>query len=691
MTEGPFDRLHPAIRHHVVNSLGWSTLRPTQLAAIDPILQGRDCLLLAPTAGGKTEAAVIPVLSRMLAEPWQGLSVLYVCPIKALLNNLEQRLSRYAALVGRRVQVWHGDVSQSSKARASREQPDLLLTTPESLEAMLISLRVDRPAWFGNLRAVVVDELHAFAGDDRGWHLRAVLRRIDAYLPRPMQRIGLTATVGNPRGLLDWLTGHQDGVQVGEATVTMDADVVIDYVGGLDNAVTVLARLHRGSKRLVFCDSRSKVEQAAAGLRALGVRTFVSHSSLSAADRREAERAFAEEPDCVIVATSTLELGIDVGDLDHVIQIDAPGSVSSFLQRMGRTGRRSGSRRNCTFLATSEAALLRACAIVSLWRAACIEPVIAPPEPWHLVAQQAMALLLESGGIGRAALTERLSALFPELDRAGIDAVLAHMLATDVLVDIDAILAFGQHGEREYGRRHFVDLVSSFDSPPVLVVRYGAAELGWIDPMSVLRRPGADADEPLVLSLGGRGWTVVSIDWPRATAWVEPAKAAGRSRWSGSARPTPFAMAQAIKTTLAADEPLAALSRRGREQMERIRSTMPAVEEAATLVAWLGAGEERWWTFAGERINAMLRGRLMPGSVDRVDALGLDLSRPLAWRDAGAPDHDESLAVAAFRAVEPKFAGCLPDEVARRMAVARWADTADLQRVLQARVVTIGV
>jgi ATP-dependent Lhr-like helicase len=217
-----------------------------------------------------------------------------------------------------------------------------------SLEGMLISPRVDRPAWFGNLRAVVVDELHAFAGDDQGWHLRAVLRRIDAYLQRPMQRIGLTATVGNPEELLDWLVGHFDGVQVGEASVSTDADVTVDYVGDLQNAVTVIARLHRGSKRLVFCDSRSKVEAVAAGLRDHGVRTFVSHSSLSAAERREAERAFSEEPDCVIVATRTLELGIDVGDLDHVLQLDTPSTVSCFLQRMGRTGHRPGSRRNCT-------------------------------------------------------------------------------------------------------------------------------------------------------------------------------------------------------------------------------------------------------------------------------------------------------------------------------------------------------
>src|ERR1035438_1186399 len=138
-----FDRLHPSIQHHVVNSMGWRELRPLQQEAVDPILDGNSCLLIAPTAGGKTEAAVLPILSRMLSESWQGLSVLYVCPIRALLNDLELRLSFYAALVGRTCGLWHGDVAQASKSRTLAEPPDILLTTPESLEALLISRRTE--------------------------------------------------------------------------------------------------------------------------------------------------------------------------------------------------------------------------------------------------------------------------------------------------------------------------------------------------------------------------------------------------------------------------------------------------------------------------------------------------------------------------------------------------------------------
>src|SRR5690606_15618736 len=235
----------------------------------------------------------------------------------------------------------------------------------------------------------------AFAGDDRGWHLRSVLHRLDQYLERPLQRIGLSATVSNPSELLAWWAPIGSGSVVGSASVSTDADVTIDHVGSLENAATVIARLHRGEKRLVFCDSRSSAEQLSSMLRSKEIRTFISHASLSLSERRQAEAAFTEEKDCVIVATSTLELGIDVGDLDRVIQVDSPSSVSSFLQRMGRTGRRTGSRRNCLFLTTSDNAFMLALGVTRKWSEAWVEAAAPPPEPWHIVAQQAMAAVLE--------------------------------------------------------------------------------------------------------------------------------------------------------------------------------------------------------------------------------------------------------------------------------------------------------
>ncbi len=206
-----FDILDPVLQHHVVNSLGWPGLRPLQDEAAEPIVGGSDAILLAPTAGGKTEAAMFPLLTRMQTEHWTGISVLYICPLKALLNNLQPRLAEYAAWLGRGAMTWHGDVAQSVRGRIKRDRPDILLTTPESLESMLVSENVDAAQLLGGVQAVVVDEVHAFAGDDRGWHLLAVLARLESLLGRKLQRVGMSATVGNPDELLGgWLQGRAE-------------------------------------------------------------------------------------------------------------------------------------------------------------------------------------------------------------------------------------------------------------------------------------------------------------------------------------------------------------------------------------------------------------------------------------------------------------------------------------------------
>jgi ATP-dependent helicase Lhr and Lhr-like helicase len=198
----PLAGLHPTLAHNLVATLGWTTLRPLQQDAIKPVVRGDDALLLAPTAGGKTEAAVFPVLTRMSAEGWTGLSVLYLCPLKALLNNLLPRLEVYGGWTGRRVALWHGDTAASRRKSILTGPPDLLLTTPESLESMLVSVNVDHYRLFADLQAVIVDEVHAFGSGDRGWHLLAVLERLSRIAGRPLQRIGLSASVGNPNELL---------------------------------------------------------------------------------------------------------------------------------------------------------------------------------------------------------------------------------------------------------------------------------------------------------------------------------------------------------------------------------------------------------------------------------------------------------------------------------------------------------
>ncbi len=193
------DALHPVVAHHVVNTLQWPGLRPLQATAVEPILGGLDALLLAPTAGGKTEAAMFPLLSRMAGEGWSGTSLLYVCPLRALLEqSVALVLQGYAGWPGRTAAVWHGDTGSSRRARTTRrERPDVLLTTPESLESMLVSTLVDAQRFFADLRAIVVDEVHAFAGDDRGWHLFACRRTTRAL--SPATRYSVSGAVGDRR------------------------------------------------------------------------------------------------------------------------------------------------------------------------------------------------------------------------------------------------------------------------------------------------------------------------------------------------------------------------------------------------------------------------------------------------------------------------------------------------------------
>lgn len=683
MSVEAFERLHGALQYHIVNSMGWTGLRSTQADAVEPILGGKHCLILAPTAGGKTEAAAIPVLSRMATEEWPGPSVIYVCPIKALLNNLESRLSRYAGFVGRTVQVWHGDVGQGAKSRAKRVAPDVVLTTPESLEGMLISTKVDRPSWFGNVRAIIVDELHAFAGDDRGWHLRAVTKRIEAYARQPIQRIGLSATVGNPDELLEWFAGSGERQIVGSSSVSTDADVTIDHVGTMANAATVISRLHRGAKRLVFCDSRSKVEELAVALRALNTRTFVSHSSLSASERKLAETAFAEEQDCVIVATSTLELGIDVGDLDHVIQIDSPSTVSSFLQRMGRTGRRSGSRRNCLFLTTSDEAFLLACAITTLWRDKYVEHIKPPPMPWHIVAQQLMALVLEKPGIPAHEAVGMGQRQFPELDEKTVATVFDFMVAKGILLVTSGLASMGPEGERLYGRGHFLDLLSAFASPMVLAAKYGATELGYVDPMAVQRQ----RERPTVLLLGGRSWKVTGVDWSRRTVSVEPTEDRGKSRWLGTSRWLGFEVCQAMRRVLSneGDADLG-LSRRGAQQLSEVRELITAPErQGSMLLEHMASGRLRWWTFAGGAVNSAIALRFEDAGSVRVDDLwieanpGTSMTSVVKW-----PVHPVAREAFVLNLVERsdlKFSDCLTAELLVEVVASRSLDEENLSRL----------
>lgn len=677
----PFEQLHPGVQYHLANTLRWSGLRPTQADAVEPILAGRDALVLAPTAGGKTEAAMFPVLSRMAIEDWQGVSVLYVCPLRALLNNLQPRIQSYAAWLGRSAAVWHGDVGQSQRQRILVDQPDILLTTPESLESMLVSSKVEARTLFAGLRAVVVDEIHAFAGDDRGWHLLAVLERLSRLAGRELQRIGLSATVGNPDELLSWLQGssrERDATVVApDAGTPAVPDITVDYVGSLANAAKVIASLHSGEKRLVFVDSRRQAEELGSELRERGIDTYLSHSSLSAQERRRSEAAFTDARDTVIVATSTLELGIDIGDLDRVIQFGSTRTVASFLQRLGRTGRRTGSTRNCLFLCVDDDSVLLAAGMLKRWADGWVEPIEPPLHPRHIAAQQLMALCLQEHRIGAGEWAQWWGDL-PVFDEHAPE-IVQYLVSQGYFEPDGPFLQIGTEAERRFGRRYFSDLTAVFTAPPEFLVLAGRVEVGTIGTDLLTEQ----VEGPRLLLLGGRSWVVTHVDWERRRSYVEPADGGGKAKWSGTPGGLSYDITRGMRAVLLGSLPAGVtFTARATKVLDELAAGYAEVVSEDSLIVRLpddSAG--RWWTWAGTAANRSLQASL-PSVIDprqRIDEKSVRLIAGVTVQEfsaaiAGVQWRDPGVDPGALRGL--KFSAALPTELAVQTVAARLGDVA---------------
>lgn len=675
-----FERLTPALQYQIANTLGFQSLREVQHLTIDAVLDGDNCVVLAPTAGGKTEAAFFPILSAMDAGDWKPVSVLYLSPIRALLNNQDARVARYAETMGRRSFTWHGDTGQPARKRFLKDPADILLTTPESLEAMLMSAKVPAARLFAGLRAVIIDEVHAFAADDRGAHLAALMERLVKFCGTDVQRIGLSATVGNPGEILTWLQGSskRGGKVVTPSKPKVEPDLTLDYVGSLSNAAQLIAQMHRGKKRLVFVDSRERTEELATALRGLEVDTFLIHGSLAVGERKDAERAFAERQNCVIVATSALELGIDVGDLDHVLQLDAPGSVASFLQRMGRTGRREGTKPNCTFLATEKKRLVQAAALLRLYKSGFVEPIRPSRRAFHILAHQIMALTIQREGIRRGEWFAWLEGATPFAgmtadDRTG---VVDHMVSKEILVDQDGVLALGPVGEKTYGKRNFLELYAVFSTPRDIVVAWGQQQIGMVE-ASFLDHLQSAAGRA-AFSLAGRPWEIVHIDWRKGMCDVRPSDAAAAPRWGGGGRFLSYELMQAVREVLVSDTLDAWWSQRAVAAIEERRGEHTfLLEEPSPIIT--DADGTRWWSFAGGSANLLLA-RLIESELGGTCAVtneyltwktdGRDTTATLAalvrrLAAEGRPSADDGLrfaSAAAARLRLSKFEPCLPQQ-----------------------------
>ncbi|MDY6786097.1 MAG: DEAD/DEAH box helicase [Cyanobacteriota bacterium] len=589
-----FERLAPFLQDYIY-AQGWTELRQVQIEACRVIFDTDAHLLLATgTASGKTEAAFLPILTKLHENPSSTVGVLYISPIKALINDQFERLSHLLQQTHTEVWAWHGDIAQSRKRRLLRQPQGILQITPESLESLLINQFSELPRLFADLRFIVIDELHAFMGSQRGCQILCQLSRLAPLIKQPARRVGLSATLGDYTLAKQWLQGGTNQLAIAPETeaakrpvrlavqhFAIDGDIPFEssfpsspnslnqggdkkeflhnegdgekslHQGGdKENSTFAYYRYlfdsSKGKKCLIFTNNRSETEAIALHLRQIAkTQNFpdiyhVHHGSISAILREDAEAAMRQSGPAVIAATLTLELGIDIGQLERVIQINSPFSVASFLQRLGRTGRR-GTPADMRFVCTEAELtgdelfpaeipwnLLQCIAIIQLYlEERWIEPIQPPKYPFSLLYHQTLSILAAKGELSPSVLAKEVLNLpiFGAISREDFQQFLRY------LVDIDHLqkteqggVIIGVTGEKFV--RHF-SFYAVFSDTIEYTVR---GESGAIGSISIPPTAGQ------TFSLAGRTWEVLDIDTKRRSIFVKPVEGIAKMSWRGRGR-----------------------------------------------------------------------------------------------------------------------------------------------------------
>ncbi len=556
-----FDLLHPAVQRWIWQR-NWNELRDAQEAAIPAVLgRDRDILIAATTAAGKTEAAFLPIVSLLAAESAAGgVRALYVAPLKALINDQFRRVEELCDDIGIPVARWHGDVSSVQKKRVVKQPEGVLLITPESLESLFINHGTRIPHVFESLGHVVIDELHAFIGRERGRQLQSLLARLEARLRRRVPRVGLSATLGDMSLAADYLRpgdgssvlliesasgGQEVRLQVrGYRVRRPDAGVVVDPTGEetIGDAIDVAQQLFRlrGSDNLVFCNTRADVELYTVALRQMcetqpGHGDFLPHhGSLSKGLREDAEAELksADGVPVTVLCTTTLEMGIDIGSVTSVAQVGPPMSVASLRQRLGRSGRRGEPAilrihvqeedvtPHNSPLDAIRTDLVQTIAMVEL----LLEGWCEPPEhgALHLstLLQQVLALIAERGSVTarEAHATLCREGPFRNVDVALFATLLRCMGGRDLLTQLqDGGLTLGLTGERLVNHYSFYVVFPTHDEFRVL---HGSVVLGQILFDRLLL-----AGQTMIFA--GKRWLIESVDLDGKTIYLSP-RAGGR-------------------------------------------------------------------------------------------------------------------------------------------------------------------
>ncbi len=537
-----YERLHPAIQRWIYDE-GWTSLRTVQEEAIPLLLEGTDDVILAATtASGKTEAAFLPILSNLANEvpaPGSGVEVLCVSPLKALINDQFARLEHMCEGAGIAAHRWHGDVPASAKNRLTKEPSGVLLITPESLEAMFVTRGNGLAGFFAPLRYLVIDELHAFIGTQRGAQLQSLLHRLELTLGREVPRVGLSATIGNLGVATSFLRPTRpDDVKIVDCSGE-GFDLKLQVRGYVDsdpmgddpqsgNAIFPIAddlyRILSGSNNLVFANSRNQVERFSDLLTQKCERDrrpnefWPHHGNLSKEVREDVEARLKDPVNpASVVCTSTLELGIDVGAVASVAQVGSPPSVAVLRQRVGRSGRRGEPAVLRMYSQVPDVAsspslvdelrcpLIQSIAMVNLLLARWLDS----PETSNLnlstLVHQSMSVIAQYGGARAEQLHRMLCGPGPfgAVDTATYARLLRAMAAKDLVVqDPSGVLLLGELGERFANHYSFYAV---FETPREWRITNDGRPLGTLSPV----KPPFVGD---FIIFAGRRWEIVLID-----------------------------------------------------------------------------------------------------------------------------------------------------------------------------------
>lgn len=557
-----FSHYAPFIQDYIYEH-GWQNLRPIQVAAAEEIFETEDNVLLsASTASGKTEAAFFPILSDIYNEPEDSVKVLYIAPLKALINDQYDRLTELCQDVDIPIWRWHGDVAQTQKRKMLKNPSGVLQITPESLESFMINKHMDIPHLFGGLKYIVIDELHSFLRSDRGGQTFCLIERLSKLANVNPRRIGLSATIGNLQDASDFLGAGSNRKTVAPKVqnepqiwhLSMEhfyktdpqasskdfdpsqVEPITDKAPELaDPGIGYIFEHTRGKKCLVFTNSREECEAVCQELRAYCAynhepdRFMIHHGNLSPALRETAEAAMKDEDVYMTTcATATLELGIDIGQLESAFQIDAPFTVSGFLQRMGRTGRR-GNPPEMHFVMREEHPesramlpelipwpLIQGIALVQLYAE---EKWVEPPEPnrlpYSLLYHQTMSTLASSGEMTPAELASRVLTLsyFHNVSQEDYKVLLRHLLKIDHIEWTENKgLVVGLAGEKVVNNFKFYAVFAENEE---FSVHAGSEELGTIV------KPPPVGDK---IAIAGRVWVVEDVDRKRHQVYCHEVK-----------------------------------------------------------------------------------------------------------------------------------------------------------------------